>query len=157
MAILAAMLLPALARAKARAKGIQCVSNLRQLGLAAQIYLGDNWDFYPFAYYFDAANAMLYCWDFTTYVNSGRVVPGVLWQGQTNPQIQQCPSFAGSANWSATRTPATITTPATSATGRAKARAIRPDRPRPSPPKPAPSAAGQYRAVWRRPVFRGRG
>jgi prepilin-type processing-associated H-X9-DG protein/prepilin-type N-terminal cleavage/methylation domain-containing protein len=100
MAILAAMLLPALARAKARARGIQCVSNLRQLGLAAQVYLGDNGDYYPFAYYFDAANSVLYCWDFTTYVNSGRVVPGVLWQGQTNPQIQQCPSFAGSANWS---------------------------------------------------------
>jgi prepilin-type processing-associated H-X9-DG protein len=39
-----------------------------------------------------------YCWDFTT-ESSGRVVPGVLWQGQTNPKIQQCPSFNGSANW----------------------------------------------------------
>jgi len=44
-------------------------------------------------------NAVLYCWDFTTDENSGHTVPGVLWQGQTNPQIQQCPSFNGSADW----------------------------------------------------------
>jgi prepilin-type N-terminal cleavage/methylation domain-containing protein/prepilin-type processing-associated H-X9-DG protein len=100
IAILSAMLLPALANAKSRAKRIQCVSNLRQLDIAAQVYAGDNSDFYPFAYYFDDANSVFYCWDFTTYENTGRVVPGVLWQGQTNPQIQQCPSFNGSADWS---------------------------------------------------------
>jgi prepilin-type processing-associated H-X9-DG protein len=41
----------------------------------------------------------MYCWDFTTYENTSRVVPGVLWEGQTNPQIQQCPSFSGASNW----------------------------------------------------------
>jgi prepilin-type N-terminal cleavage/methylation domain-containing protein/prepilin-type processing-associated H-X9-DG protein len=100
IAVLAAMLLPALARAKAKAKSIQCLSNLRQMGIAAQIYAGDNSDFYPFAYYFDEVNNVSFGWDFTTYENSGRAVPGVLWQGQTNPQIQQCPAFNGNANWS---------------------------------------------------------
>jgi prepilin-type processing-associated H-X9-DG protein/prepilin-type N-terminal cleavage/methylation domain-containing protein len=99
IAILAAMLLPALAKANSRAKRLQCVSNLRQLDIAAQIYTGDNSDFYPFAYYFDSAKNISYCWDFTTYESNSRVVPGVLWQGQTNPQIQQCPSFNGNANW----------------------------------------------------------
>ena len=42
IAILAAMLLPALARAKAAAQKADCVSNLRQLGLATQLYWGDN-------------------------------------------------------------------------------------------------------------------
>jgi prepilin-type N-terminal cleavage/methylation domain-containing protein len=40
--ILAALLLTAVSHAKARAQQIQCVSNLRQIGLALQAYVGDN-------------------------------------------------------------------------------------------------------------------
>ena len=42
IAILAALLLPTLARGKDSAQRIKCVSNLRQLGLAAQMYWDDN-------------------------------------------------------------------------------------------------------------------
>jgi prepilin-type N-terminal cleavage/methylation domain-containing protein len=42
IAILAALLLPALARAKAQAKQTACLSNMRQIGLALIMYEGDN-------------------------------------------------------------------------------------------------------------------
>jgi prepilin-type N-terminal cleavage/methylation domain-containing protein len=46
IAILSALLLPALARAKAAAQRADCVNNLRQLGLATEMYLGDSGNYY---------------------------------------------------------------------------------------------------------------
>src|ERR1035438_5686767 len=47
IAILAAMLLPALSQAKVRAQGISCLNNMRQLQLATIMYAGDNGDLLP--------------------------------------------------------------------------------------------------------------
>jgi len=47
IAILAGLLLPALAKAKAKAKQIQCLNNLKQLGLGVMIYVGDFNDVFP--------------------------------------------------------------------------------------------------------------
>src|SRR5580704_11800542 len=47
IAILAAMLLPALSSAKIRAQGISCLSNMKQLQLAAILYGNDNSDLCP--------------------------------------------------------------------------------------------------------------
>ena len=47
IAILAAMLLPALARAKESGKRIACLNNLRQLSLSAQMYVSENQGSYP--------------------------------------------------------------------------------------------------------------
>jgi prepilin-type processing-associated H-X9-DG protein len=47
IAILAAMLLPALSKAKIRAQGISCLSNMKQLQLASIMYAGDSNDLLP--------------------------------------------------------------------------------------------------------------
>jgi prepilin-type N-terminal cleavage/methylation domain-containing protein/prepilin-type processing-associated H-X9-DG protein len=45
IAILAGLLLPALAKAKIRAQGIACLSNMKQMGLAEILYYGDSSDY----------------------------------------------------------------------------------------------------------------
>ena len=47
IAILAAMLLPSLSKAKGQGLRIACVNNLRQLGISSALYLNDNASKYP--------------------------------------------------------------------------------------------------------------
>jgi prepilin-type N-terminal cleavage/methylation domain-containing protein len=49
IAILAALLLPVLATAKEKGRRAQCMSNLKQLGVASLVYVGDNNDKFPSA------------------------------------------------------------------------------------------------------------
>jgi prepilin-type N-terminal cleavage/methylation domain-containing protein/prepilin-type processing-associated H-X9-DG protein len=56
IAILAAMLLPSLTKAKQKAQGIHCVNNLRQLELGWLLYAHDNRDFLPGDKWPDEAN-----------------------------------------------------------------------------------------------------
>ena len=104
-AVLMTILLPVLARARQQGKAVVCLSNLRQMVIASQVYVNDNDGYYPIAYMCEVTDSMFisYAWDFTSIKNwntlEQKVIPGILWQGETIEKIQQCPSFKGSHNW----------------------------------------------------------
>jgi prepilin-type N-terminal cleavage/methylation domain-containing protein/prepilin-type processing-associated H-X9-DG protein len=81
IAILAAMLLPALAMAKERAKRTQCVSNLHQLGIGIFMYASDNNDTFPPLKYRDSNPWYPYeMTRFTGTMPGGQVDPSVGWE-----------------------------------------------------------------------------
>lgn len=107
IAILIGLLLPTLSRAREQAKRVICLSNLRQMVIAASAYVNENGGLYPIAYYSvnDGTSICAYAWDLTTRVERTgpggpkTVVPGLLWGRSGTLKIQQCPSFEGAANW----------------------------------------------------------
>jgi prepilin-type processing-associated H-X9-DG protein len=100
-----AILMPAIAGARQRGKAVACLSNLRQLAIASQVYGNNNDGFYPIAYMNKLTDSefVSFAWDFTTIMHFSpfkqEVIPGLLWEGETIEKIQQCPSFKGSPNW----------------------------------------------------------
>lgn len=94
--LLMGLLLPALGQSRSTALRLECLSQLRQMGIAAEVYLHTYDGFYPPAYW--TAGGVLYTWEITT-LPGPQHVPGVLWQGQGTITIQQCPSYDGPDNW----------------------------------------------------------
>jgi prepilin-type N-terminal cleavage/methylation domain-containing protein len=87
IAILAAMLLPALAKAKARALRIQCVNNLKQCGLATRVWEGDNNDRYPMAVYTAQGGA----YEYVHHTGQGKVFQ-VMSNELSTPKVLLCPA-----------------------------------------------------------------
>ncbi len=78
IAILAAMLLPALAKAKDKANAIACKNNLRQCGLATQLYVDDSEDRLPFAHLSTVTDPNKNNWMYliTPYIKKGEFAAG---------------------------------------------------------------------------------
>ena len=76
IAILAAILLPALAKAKLRAQRMQCCGNMKQLDLAVNLFTADNGDTYPAADY-AVLNDKSLSWDtwLYPYIGGSQTVP----------------------------------------------------------------------------------
>ena len=69
IAILAAMLLPALAKAKEKAKQAACTSNFKQIGIALAMYVDDSSGFYPIASTTDSSgNSIIWSKEVGTYL-----------------------------------------------------------------------------------------
>ena len=110
IAILAAMLLPALSSAKRKAQSIACVSNLKQVALATAMYCGDNNDWLPAPY---GPGATMLAWQVgpysgTTWGGNGTFVFGSWIQnylakgaviqntGFSEIKVLNCPAFPNS-------------------------------------------------------------
>jgi prepilin-type N-terminal cleavage/methylation domain-containing protein/prepilin-type processing-associated H-X9-DG protein len=91
IAILAALLLPALAKAKEQSRATQCLSNMKQLQLCWQMYLGDNNDYMPP----NETPATTFSWILgwaPTDVLPNNIEAGLLYQYNTSVKIYVCPS-----------------------------------------------------------------
>lgn len=100
IAILAAMLLPALASAKVKAKRIQCVNQMRQIGLGFPMFANDHNNTFPpagFAVGSDTAAGIQESWDsfLNPYIGGNAsdldMEVGVLLTGQA-PMVLVCPA-----------------------------------------------------------------
>jgi len=129
IAILAGMLLPALARAKEKAKKIQCVSNLKQQGIACALYAGDFDDKLPTGVTPAGMSASVYAyWNYggkqgTEYDGQLRILnPYVAITGKVSTnsagaeRVFKCPSDNGAlkAGWPYDRKPTVYDTFGTS-------------------------------------------
>ena len=87
IAILAGMILPALSKAKSKAQSTACSNNLKQLGLAANIYTTDNTHF-PGAINAEGTTGLEYIWPTRLSKSIG-----------TNTAIFNCPSVRRDFWW----------------------------------------------------------
>ncbi|HYF47838.1 MAG TPA: prepilin-type N-terminal cleavage/methylation domain-containing protein [Planctomycetota bacterium] len=94
------LLVPVLGNARAAAKRTQCLSNLRQIYLATETYINNNFGYYPPAYFSRTIDGKLHRfeWDYTKV--GSNVLPGIIFQGQHVDKVLQCPCYVRPMGWS---------------------------------------------------------
>ena len=105
IAILAAMLLPALAKAKARAYTAQCLSNMKQLDLCWIMYSGDNQE----TLVLNSLGGTTGSWvpgdpNATGSLSTNKILTieaGLLWDFNKSDGVYLCPGARGGNKWSA--------------------------------------------------------
>ncbi len=92
IAILAAMLLPALSRARERARQISCVNNIRQIGLANQFYASDHGGYVPNYYFAERIHMIPEMWTASAFLFNAQAR---VWSGYVDKDsnVSFCPSW----------------------------------------------------------------
>ncbi|MBN8247159.1 MAG: type II secretion system protein [Verrucomicrobia bacterium] len=106
IAILAGMLLPALARAKAKGQQARCISNQHQIGIAYQLYADDHADSYPAQWGWGAGGGKkgTYRRDATVALSFGVSIETTnrpLFRYTGTPELYSCPSDKGDEEYGA--------------------------------------------------------
>jgi len=94
IAILAAMLLPALSQARERARQAVCMNNMKQWGLAVEMYISDYDGYFPPSRNWKASPAPKYWYDYLCkYVGKENPsLPGYLINREYNNTLKNCPT-----------------------------------------------------------------
>src|SRR5437773_6335234 len=100
IAILASMLLPALAKAKAKAVRIKCTNNLKQVGISFRLFSTDNGDRYPMAVSTNDGGSSEFIGQ--NFVGQTYVHFGVMSNELTTPKIVLCPADSAGGRTEAT-------------------------------------------------------
>jgi prepilin-type N-terminal cleavage/methylation domain-containing protein/prepilin-type processing-associated H-X9-DG protein len=95
IALLMAVLLPALQRVKKQARTVMCRSNLGQYGLASRMYIDDNDGTFPYSFTWLYNDGGRRCrWhDASMNLSSDPELGGVLWPYLKDSDIHLCPTF----------------------------------------------------------------
>lgn len=102
ISVLAAMLLPAIQKAREQAKAIQCMSNLKQTGMAMNLYADENNERIPPYRWNNPSNGDVHfwVWDILPYIGMKKVSllgydaapPSIYPGGVPNARVFQCPA-----------------------------------------------------------------
>jgi prepilin-type N-terminal cleavage/methylation domain-containing protein len=91
IAILAAMLLPALAKAKEKALQVACINNLKQIGISLSMYVDDNNNYFPLASDASIGGSNIWTLSLKQYLPLAANPTGTAKYGQDN-KVFICPS-----------------------------------------------------------------
>jgi prepilin-type N-terminal cleavage/methylation domain-containing protein len=90
IALLIAILIPSLSRAREQARTVKCGANLRQYGVAVRMYLDENDRRFPDAFRWLKSSA-------SDYVRVGQTPDGVLWPYLKSAKVHMCQTFSSVA------------------------------------------------------------
>ncbi|MHC4766440.1 MAG: type II secretion system protein [Planctomycetota bacterium] len=99
IALLLSLMLPSLAGVRTSGRTAVCISNLRQMAIAAQRYALEHEFFPPAVRYENDGTVTQIDWDWVTTWDGQLISPGPLWEFTDDPgRVQQCPEYHGTTN-----------------------------------------------------------